>query len=156
VRLLIPFERGIGLHLGGALGFLARLFFRCGECPPRVLGRALCVSAFGDDPVRGFAFGRADLARSLRFHPCRLPLGGLSVVGLRRCAHLSSWACLALAAVCWRSAKPGSLSGMSSIFHFKAIVQVADRVSYDSWRSRKRSRHAGPPYGTALLLRVRG
>ena len=94
--LLIPFKRCIGLHLGNALGVLARLFFRDSACLPSFLSRAFCVSPFGRDPVRRSAFGRADLARACRFHPCSLPLGGLWVVSQRRCAYLFQLGLLSL------------------------------------------------------------
>ena len=121
--LLILFHRHLGSHVRSALGVLARLFLRDSLRPSGSLGCALCISQFGGDPVRVFLFGRTHLSRFRRFQPCGLPLGGRAPFAPDAVARiLSNWACFALTAVCRRSAKPGSLRGISSISHCKAFV----------------------------------
>src|SRR5436190_20032642 len=76
--LLILFEGGIGLGLGGSLcipfGILPHPFVDDGQCLPSVLGRARRLSLLSAHSVGVLSSRRANLARRRRFHLCSLPL----------------------------------------------------------------------------------
>ena len=120
--LLILFEHCIGLHLGSALGVLARLS-SVTACACLAFSAARCASL--SSAVTRFEYLRSAV-RSLRASAVSTRAACRSV----NCASLASavarilskWACFALAAVCRRSAKPGSLRDMSLILPFKAFV----------------------------------